>query len=72
MVAHESSHPARLPRSFPSQAPSLETAEQRGVLTLTVERKEKKKDTCGLKSGSVGKERRQTDGFSLNMYQNLF
>lgn len=67
MVAHESSHPARLPRSFPSQAPSLETAEQRGVLTLTVERKEKKRDTCGLKSGSVGKERRQTDGFSLNM-----
>lgn len=43
MVAHESSHPAKLPRSFPSQAPSLETAEQRGVLTLTVERKEKKR-----------------------------
>lgn len=72
MVAHESSHPARLPKSFPSQAPSLETAEQRDVLTLTVGRKEKKRDTCRLKSGSMGKERRQTDGFSLNMYQNLF
>lgn len=72
MVAHESSHPARLPRSFPSQPLSLEAPEQRGVVMLSVGRKEKKRDTCGLKSGSVGKERRQTDGFSLNMYKNLF
>lgn len=71
MVAHESSLPARLPRSFPSQAPSLETPEQRDVLTLTAGRKEKKRDAWRLKSGSMGKERRQTDGFSLNTYQNL-